>query len=77
MAGWPPGVGPEKALLQSLVQRINERARAQVFARIIKVPAHRAHALNEAADAAASQAAEEADAEATALSHADNGAVRF
>ena len=58
---------PEKALLESLVQRINERARAQVFARIIKVPAHRAHALNEAADAAASQAAEEADAETAAL----------
>jgi hypothetical protein len=68
---------PEKALLESLVQRINERARAQVFARIIKVPAHRAHALNEAADAAASQAAEEADAETAALSHADSGAVRF
>jgi ribonuclease HI len=58
---------PEKALLESLVQRINGRARAQVFTRIIKVHAHRAHALNEAADAAAFQAAEEADAETAAL----------
>ena len=31
------------------MKRINARARAQVFTRIIKVPAHRAHVLNEAA----------------------------
>lgn len=68
---------PEKALLESLVQRINERARAQAFTRIIKVPAHAAHALNEAADAAASRAAEAADDETVAMSHADSGAVRF
>jgi hypothetical protein len=30
---------PEKALLESLVQRINERTRAQVFTCFIKVPA--------------------------------------
>jgi hypothetical protein len=59
------------------VQRINGRARAQVFTRIIKVHAHRAHALNEAADAAAFQAAEEADAQTAVLSHADSGTVRF
>ena len=40
---------PERPLLESLVKRINARARAQVFTRIIKVPAHRAHVLNEAA----------------------------
>ena len=68
---------PEKALLESLVKRINERARAQVFTRIIKVPAHRAHALNEAADAAASRAATEADDESVALSHTDSETVRF
>jgi hypothetical protein len=68
---------PERALLESLVGRINERARAQVFTRIIKVPAHRAHALNEAADAAASLAAEVADIEDVALCHADGQAVRF
>ena len=59
------------------MKRINERARAQVFTRIIKVPAHKAHALNEAADAAASRAATEADEESVALSHTDSEAVRF
>jgi ribonuclease HI len=54
---------PERPLLQSLVTRINTRERAQVVTRIIKVPAHRAHVLNEAADAAASRAAEAADTE--------------
>jgi ribonuclease HI len=63
---------PEKAFLESLVQRIIKRARAQVFTHIIKVPAHREHELNEAADAAASQAAEEADADTAALSHVDS-----
>jgi ribonuclease HI len=68
---------PEKVLLESLVRRINERARAQVFTRIVKCPAHKAHPLNEAADAAASRAAEEGDVETAALSHADSKAVRF
>jgi hypothetical protein len=48
-----------------------------VFTRLVKVPAHKAHPLNEAADAAASQAAEEGDAETATLCHADSGAVRF
>ena len=68
---------PERPLLQSLVTRINTRARAQVVTRIIKVPAHRAHVLNEAADAAASRAAEAADAEIVSQCHADTEAVRF
>ena len=68
---------PERPLLESLVKRINARARAQIFTRIIKVPAHRAHVLNEAADAAATRAAADADAETAALSHEDTGAVRF
>ena len=68
---------PERSLLESLVRRINERARAQVFTRIIKVPAHKAHALNEAADAAASRAATEADETSVALSHTDSETVRF
>ena len=68
---------PERPLLESLVKRINTRAAAQVFTRLIKVPAHRAHTLNEAADAAASRAAAEADAETAALCHTDTGAVRF
>jgi ribonuclease HI len=54
----------------------HERARTQVFTRIIKVPVHKAHAQNEAADAAASLAAEEADEE-TALSHAASQAIRL
>ena len=68
---------PERALLESVVRRINERSRAQVITRIIKVPAHKAHPLNEAADALASAAAEVADSELVALCHADCGAVRF
>jgi hypothetical protein len=67
----------ERPPLESLVKRINARARAQVFTCIIKVPAHRAHVLNKAADAAASRAAAEADAETAALCHADAGTVRF
>jgi ribonuclease HI len=48
---------PERALLNSIVNRINARARAKVMTRFIKVPAHKGHALNEAADASASAAA--------------------
>ena len=68
---------PERALLESLVRRINARARARVLTRIIKVPAHKAHALNEAADAAASRAATEADGESVALTHTNRDSVRF
>ena len=68
---------PEKVLLESVCKRINARAQARMMTRIIKVPAHRAHALNEAADAAACAAAEEADPESVTLSHADSNAVRF
>ena len=48
---------PEKVLLESLVARLNERARRKVPKRFIKVPAHQDHLLNELADAAASRAA--------------------
>jgi len=68
---------PERALLESVVRRINERARAGIMTRIIKVPAHAAHPLNEAADAAASAAADEADSETVAMSHVESSAVRF
>ena len=68
---------PERALLNSIVNRINARARAKVMTRFIKVPAHKGHALNEAADASASAAATAADGETGALSHADSRAVRF
>jgi hypothetical protein len=68
---------PERALLESFVRRINERAHAQAFTRIIKVPAHKSHAMNEAADAAASRAATEADEASVALSHTDSETVRF
>ena len=67
---------PERALLESVVARINVRAKARVLTRVVKVPAHKAHPLNEAADAAASQAALEADIGGV-LSHSDSGAVRF
>jgi hypothetical protein len=73
---------PAPTLPQSADQRHagatsgHERERTQVFTRIIKVPVHKAHAQNEAADAAASLAAEEADEE-TALSHAASQAVRL
>jgi len=40
---------PERALLNSIVTRINARAQAKVMTRFIKVPAHKGHALNEAA----------------------------
>ena len=68
---------PEQVLLESLVARLNERARAKVLTRVIKVPAHRAHPLNELADAGASRAAIEGDAESAAQSHTDSRAVRF
>ena len=64
-------------LLESLVARLNERARRKVPIRFIKVPAHQGHPLNELANAAASRAAVDGDEEATAVSHADNRAVRF
>ena len=50
-------VHPEKVLLESLVARLNERARRKVPTRFIKVPAHQGHPLNELANAAASRAA--------------------
>jgi len=68
---------PERALLECVVQRINARVRAGLITRIIKVTAHAAHPLNEAADAAASAAAEEADSESVMMSHVDRGAVQF
>jgi len=69
---------PEKVLLESITHRINARARAKVMTRLIKVPAHKAHPLNEAADAAASAAAEAASSEwIPLLSHVDSNAVRF
>ena len=52
------------------------RAKARVLTRVVKVPAHKAHPLNEAADAAASQAALEADIGGV-VSHSDSGAIRF
>ena len=51
----------EKVLLESLVARLNERARDKVSTRFIKVPAHQGHQLNELADAAASRAAVNGD----------------
>jgi len=68
---------PERVLLESIVTRINTRARARVHTRFVKIPAHKAHPLNEAADAAASLAALGGDAESVALSHSDSSAVRF
>lgn len=68
---------PERALLDSVVSRVNERASARVLTRFVKVPAHKAHPLNEAADAAASLAALSGDVEDSVMSHADSGAVRF
>ena len=64
-------------LLESLVARLNERARKKVPTRFIKVPAHQGHPLNELEDAAASRAALDGDEEAAAVSHADSRAVRF
>ena len=52
------------------------RAKARVLPPFVKVPAHKAHPLNEAADAVASRAALEADIEGV-ISHSDTGAVRF
>ena len=46
-----------------------------MLTRVVKVPAHKAHRLNEAADAATSQAALEADIGGV-VSHSDSGAVR-
>ena len=66
----------ERVLLESVVARINMRAKARVLTRIVKVPARKAHPLNEAADAAASRAALEADIKGV-VSHSDSGAVRF
>ena len=63
-------------LLESLVVRLNERARRKVPTRFVKVPAHQGHPLNELADAAA-RAAVDGDEEAAAVSHADSRAVRF
>ena len=48
---------PERALLESVVARINMRAKVRVLTRVVKVPAYKAQPLIEAADAAASQAA--------------------
>ena len=67
---------PERALLESVVARINMRAKARVLTRVVKVPTHKAHPLNAVADAAASQAALEADIEGV-VSHSDSGAVHF
>ena len=68
---------PERALLESVVARINMRAKARVLTRVVKVPAHKGHPLNKAAaDAAASQAALEADIGGV-VSHSYSGAVRF
>ena len=64
-------------LLESLVARLNERARKKVPTRFIKVPAHQGHPLNELADAAASRAALDGDEDAAAVSYADSRAVRF
>ena len=46
-----------RALLRHVVELINRRVSAGVFTRFVKVPAHKGHPLNEAADAAARQAA--------------------
>ena len=54
----------EKVLLESLVARLNERARRnfkKVSTLFIKVPVHQGHQLNELADAAASRAAVDGD----------------
>ena len=66
-------------LLESLVARLNERARKKVPTRFIKVPAHQGHPLNELedSDAAASRAALDGDEDAAAVSYADSRAVRF
>ena len=66
-------------LLESLVVRLNERARKQVLTRLVKVQAHKGHPLNEraAADAAASRAAMGTEVETAMLCHADSKAVRF
>ena len=68
---------PEKVLLESIVVRLNERARRKVPTRFIKVPAHQGHPLNELADASVSRAAVDGDEEAAAVSHADSRAVLF
>ena len=68
---------PDGVLLSSIARRVNERAQGRVMTRFVKVPAHKAHALNEAADALASAAATEADGETVALCHADCRTVRF
>ena len=62
---WPEWLHghPEQVLLESLVVRLNERAREQVLTRLVKVPAHKGHPLNESADAAASRAAMETELE--------------
>ena len=49
---------PERQLLTHVVSLINRRAAAGVIMRFVKVKAHRAEPLNEAADAMASAAAE-------------------
>ena len=76
---WPEWLHghPEQVLLESLVVRLNERARKQVLTRLVKVQAHKGHPLNERADAAASRAAMDTEVETAMLCHADSKAVRF
>ncbi len=67
----------ERALLKFIVHRINALVQAKLTTRFIKVPAHKRHTLNEAADASASAATAAADGETGALRHEDRRAVRF